>query len=203
MRATCQPGRTGKIKEISEARRADAGRLAPGGSFCPALTMLQAWRPTTGVKFEAQGFEARSMKVTGPSGIGSSSGARPARGADGEGFRLITPEGAGGASQASSVSGPRGVMGVESLLALQDVGGPMERKRRAVRRAGRILDVLDDIKVGMLQGELSIGDLDRLRRAIRDERDQTEDPQLEAVLDDIELRAAVEMAKLEQASRAA
>ncbi|HEX3364529.1 flagellar assembly protein FliX [Phenylobacterium sp.] len=143
------------------------------------------------------------MKVTGPSGIGSSSGARPARGADGEGFRIITPDAAGGAGQASSVSGPRGVMGVESLLALQDVGGPLERKRRAVRRAGRILDVLDDIKVGLLEGGLSAGDLDRLRRAIRDERERTEDPNLEAVLDDIELRAAVEMAKLEQASRAA
>ena len=143
------------------------------------------------------------MKVTGPSGIGSSSAACPARGGGGEGFRIISPDAASGVSQASSVSATRSVMGVDALLALQDVGGPLERKRRAVRRAGRLLDVLDDIKVGMLEGELSPGDLDRLRRAIRDERDQTEDPKLEAVLDDIELRAAVEMAKLEQASRAA
>jgi class II flagellar assembly regulator FliX len=143
------------------------------------------------------------MKITGPGGIGSSSGARPARGAGGEGFRVITPEASGGASQASSVSAAQGVMGVEALLALQDVGGPLERKRRAVRRAGRILDVLDDLKVALLEGDLSGLDLDRLRRAVRDERDNTEDPNLEAVLDDIELRAAVEVAKLEQASRAA
>jgi hypothetical protein len=143
------------------------------------------------------------MKVTGPSGIGSSSGARPARGAGGDGFRIITPEAAGGASQASSVSATGGVMGVVALLALQDVGGPLERKRRAVRRAGRILDVLDEIKISLLEGELSMGELDRLRRAVRDERDGTEDPALEAVLDEIELRAAVEVAKLEQASRAA
>ena len=96
----------------------------------------------------------------------------------------------------------RGVMGVEALLALQDVGGPLERKRRAVRRAGRILDVLDEIKISLLEGELSASDLDRLRRAIRDERDATEDPGLEAVLDEIELRAAVEMAKLERSARA-
>jgi len=94
-------------------------------------------------------------------------------------------------------------MGVEALLALQDVGGPLERKRRAVRRAGRILDVLDEIKAALLAGELSSVDLDRLRRAVRDEREQTEDPSLEAVLDEIELRAAVEVAKLEQAGRAA
>lgn len=94
-------------------------------------------------------------------------------------------------------------MGVEALLALQDVGGPLERKRRAVRRAGRILDVLDEIKLGLLSGELSGAELDRLRRAVRDERERTEDPALEVVLDEIELRAAVEAAKLEQTGGAA
>jgi hypothetical protein len=143
------------------------------------------------------------MKVTGPSGIGSSSGARPARDAGGEGFRVVTSGAAPETSPASSVSASRGVMGVEALLALQDVGGPLERKRRAVRRAGRILDVLDEIKVALLEGDLSSADLDRLRRAVRDEREGTEDPALEAVLDEIELRAAVEMAKLEAAGRAA
>ena len=143
------------------------------------------------------------MKVTGPGGIGSSSAARPARSAGGEGFRVATPQAAPEPGPAASVSATRGVMGVEALLALQDVGGPLERKRRAVRRAGRILDVLDEIKIGLLEGGLSGADLDRLRRAIRDERDRTEDPALEAVLDDIELRAAVEMAKLEQSGRAA
>ena len=143
------------------------------------------------------------MKVTGPGGIGTSSGARPARGAGGDGFRVIAPDTAGGAGQASAVSATRNVMGVEALLALQDVGGPLEGKRRAVRRAGRILDVLDDLKVALLDGELSGAELDRLRRAVRDERDATEDPKLEAVLDEIELRAAVEVAKMEQAGRAA
>jgi hypothetical protein len=169
--------------------------------------MPQAWRRKTNAGFEFSGIEARSMKVTGPGGIGSSSGARSARGPGGdgagEGFRIITPEAAGGAGPASSVSATRSVMGVEALLALQDVGGPLERKRKAVRRASRILDVLDDIKIGLLEGELSGAELHRLSRAIHDERAHTEDPALEAVLDDIELRAAVEMAKLEQASHAA
>ena len=140
------------------------------------------------------------MKVTGPSGIGTSSGARPARGAGGEGFRILTPETASGPTQMSSVSS---VMGVESLLALQDVGGPLERKRRAVRRASGLLDILGDLKVALLEGELSGAQLDRLGRALREARDGTEDPGLEAVLDEIELRAAVEMAKLQQAARAA
>ena len=93
-------------------------------------------------------------------------------------------------------------MGVDALLALQDVGGPLERKRRAVRRASRILDVLDEVKLALLDGNLSLGQLERLRRAIRDERGLTDDLKLEEVLDEIELRAAVEIAKLEQAVHA-
>lgn len=143
------------------------------------------------------------MKVSGPGATGSTSGPRATRAGGGEGFRIAMPAAPQGASQVASTSGISAVMGVEALLSLQDVGSPTERKRRAVGRAGRILDVLDEIKVALLDGDLNATSLDRLRRAVRDERSNTEDPDLEAVLDDIELRAAVEMAKLEYASRAA
>ncbi len=112
------------------------------------------------------------------------------------------PAAAAGPSQVSSVSANAGVMGVEALIALQDVGSPTERKRRAVRRAGRILDVLDEIKVALLDGDLSSEGLDRLRRAVREERANADDPKLEAVLDEIEVRAAVEVAKLERSAHA-
>ena len=92
---------------------------------------------------------------------------------------------------------------VDALLTLQDVGGPLERRRRAVGRAGRILDVLDSVKVKLLEGALAVDDLVRLQQALRDQRGATDDPALEAVLDEVETRAAVELAKLEQASRAA
>ena len=63
--------------------------------------------------------------------------------------------------------------------------------------------VLDEIKVSLLDGGVSAQDLDRLRRVVRDERERTDDPSLEAVLNEIEVRAAVEVAKLEQANHAA
>lgn len=143
------------------------------------------------------------MKITGPNGTGSTAGAKGARPAAAGGFKLPGLGETGGAAPSGGVNRTAGVMGVDALLALQDVGGPLERKRRAVRRAGRILDVLDEVKVALLDGGLSLGQLDRLRRAVRDERDLTDDPALEGVLDEIELRAAVEIAKLEQAAQAA
>lgn len=144
------------------------------------------------------------MKITGPNGTGSAGGPRAGRAAGGGGvFRLPDAGETASAASTSGVARTGGVMGMDALLALQDVGGPLERKRRAVSRAGRILDVLDEIKMALLDGELSLGQLDRLRRAVRDERALTEDPKLEGLLDDIELRAAVEIAKLEQAADAA
>ena len=144
------------------------------------------------------------MKITGPNATGSAGATRGARPAGSSGgFRLPDVGEAGGTGASADVNRAAGVMGVDALLALQDVGGPLERKRRAVRRAARILDVLDEVKVALLDGNLSLGQLDRLRRAIRDERGLTGDPKLEEVLDEIELRAAVEIAKLEQAAHAA
>jgi hypothetical protein len=143
------------------------------------------------------------MKVIGTNGVGPASGPRQARPGGGSGFRLPSAEAASGPASAGSVTAMSGVMGMDALLALQEVGNPLERKRRAVSRAGRILDVLDDLKIALIDGTITPGEMDRLARAVRDARERTDDPRLEAVLDEIEIRAAVEMAKLEIASRAA
>jgi len=143
------------------------------------------------------------MKVSGTSGVGAAGGAGKAKPAGGEGFQLSQAPAAAGAAQAARASGVAGVMSVDAILALQDIGGPLERKKRAVSRAGRILDVLEDVKIGLLSGDVSLNDLERLQKAVRDERLSTDDERLEGVLNEIETRAAVELAKLERANRAA
>jgi hypothetical protein len=139
------------------------------------------------------------MKVTGAGGVGQTNAARGVRSAGGEGFRLPDTEEAAGPAQSTGVGASAAVVGLEALIALQDVGGPMERRRRAVNRAGRLLDILDKVKLGLLEGELSTADLERLQRALKEQRAATDDPRLEGLLDEIETRAAVELAKLEQA----
>lgn len=141
------------------------------------------------------------MKVTGTGGVSQTSGAKPARAGGGEGFRVAGGPSAPVASQVSSASGVGGVMGVEALLALQDFENPAERRSRSVRRAGRLLDELDGIKIALLGGELSQAQLEGLGRAIREQRAATDDHALEGLLDEIETRAAVELAKLEISNR--
>ncbi|MDP1739409.1 MAG: flagellar assembly protein FliX [Caulobacter sp.] len=145
------------------------------------------------------------MKVTSTSGAGSLGSARGAgRAAGGQGgFSLPSVGGAGAAPDVARSSGVTGVGSLDALIALQDVGGPLERRRRAVGRAGRILDVLDEVKLALIDGEVSGSALDRLMRAVREERMSTDDGRLEDLLSEIETRAAVELAKLEQAKIAA
>lgn len=140
------------------------------------------------------------MKVTGTGGVGQAGGPRSSRPAGGgDGFRLPGAQAPAAPSQSTGVSSANAVMGVEALLTLQDVGGPLERKRRAVGRASRLLDVLEGLKIALLEGRVTGADLERLHRTIREQRAATDDPRLEGLLDEIETRAAVELAKLEQA----
>ena len=142
------------------------------------------------------------MKVGGVSGAGQTQASKAPARAQG-GFSLGGASQAGAPAQAAPTAGVTGVASIDALLALQSVGSPLERRRRAVRRAGRILDVLDEIKLSLLDGGVTPGALDQLLVALREERHTTDDPKLEGVLNEIETRAAVELAKLEQSSPAA
>lgn len=63
--------------------------------------------------------------------------------------------------------------------------------------------MLDDVKLSLLDGGNPMVALERLRGAVREQREGTEDPRLEGVLDEIETRAAVELAKQEMSRAAA
>ena len=71
----------------------------------------------------------------------------------------------------------------------------MERRRRAVRRGSGILDRLEELKLALLSGEAGEGSLEKLARTLREERPQDADAGLNGLLDQIDLRAAVELAK--------
>jgi hypothetical protein len=139
------------------------------------------------------------MKVGGPSGVGSAQ-ASPGRGAGpaAGGFSVASPDGAQETAASTRLASTLGIGSIDALLALQEVGGPTERRRKAVRRAGVILDVLDDLKIAVLDGGISPATLGRLIEAVRQERARTGDTRLDDVLDEIETRAEVEMAKHEQ-----
>jgi|HubBroStandDraft_1064217.scaffolds.fasta_scaffold00043_72 hypothetical protein len=89
--------------------------------------------------------------------------------------------------------------GIDALMALQEVPDATAERKRAVVRGDRLLDRLDDLKRGMLLGRLGADKLADLARLAAQSATQITDPGLRDVLQEIELRARVELAKLQSA----
>lgn len=138
------------------------------------------------------------MKINGPGGPSAAPAARRTSGAAAEGFHLASTPGPAGSAAAARPAGAGGVNSLGALLALQDVEGPTERRRRSLGRAGRLLDRLEELKLSLLEGGATGAGMRALGEAVRDQRALTDEPELEDVLDAIDLRAAVELAKFER-----
>jgi hypothetical protein len=109
----------------------------------------------------------------------------------------------GFASELAQNDGPRGatatgqVESLGSLLAAQEVNDESKNGlKSAVDRAELLLDKLDQLRHGLLMGKISGRQLTDLMNTVRRRQDQFLDPRIREVLDQIELRAAVELAKL-------
>ncbi len=135
------------------------------------------------------------MKVTGPNSANSVSSTKrkgSAR-AGGETFSVAEQAQAGAAVATTSASS---IQSVDAILALQSVGDFTEARKRATTRATSLLDVLDELKLALLEGGIPKRKLEALMQLLQTKRDDTNDARLEAVLDEVETRAAVELAKL-------
>jgi hypothetical protein len=141
------------------------------------------------------------MKV---SGIGATAGAGQARKtaktdkSSSGGFAEKLAETFEAVEGPQAVDAPATVAGIDALLAAQGVGDSTDgdQRRRMVRYGEDILDKLEELRHGLLMGAIPKDKLIALAQMVRSHRDSVADPRLAAVLDEIELRAEVELAKL-------
>ncbi|MES2984049.1 MAG: flagellar assembly protein FliX [Pseudomonadota bacterium] len=89
--------------------------------------------------------------------------------------------------------------GMGGFLGAQEVDTQDLEKRKAVKRGRLTLDALSQLRDALLMGELPLSTIHKLEQLVKQERGLATDPALKSILDDIEVRAAVEMAKLEMA----
>jgi hypothetical protein len=97
--------------------------------------------------------------------------------------------------QSPSVIQP--MVGIESLMALQEVPDALARSKIVRVRARKLLDHLDEIKIGLVLGAFSKQNLLDLKNLVDSKVEDFEDPGLQEILKEIELRVHVELAKLE------
>jgi hypothetical protein len=141
------------------------------------------------------------MKIEGPNKSSGAKGAGKAeqkKSGDGTFDTMISETGE--AETPHQAARPSSLSPLDALLILQETGGSTseEAAKKAKKRAFDLLDQLDKIKLGLLTGELPKSTIIQLSNTIAIQRDQVLDPRLAEVLDEIDLRAQVELAKLEQ-----
>jgi hypothetical protein len=136
------------------------------------------------------------MRIYGPNGTTLGTPASSAKRTSSSGFSL--PD-ATSTAEARTTSAPKATANIDALLALQGIEeDPTERRRRSVQRGKGALDVLDDLKIGLLSGNFDASTVSRLRHAAANLKSSSGDPGLDAVLSEIELRVEVELAKAGQ-----
>jgi hypothetical protein len=132
------------------------------------------------------------MRIYGANGAAVATAPAAARRAAGGNFTVSEQEAPRNAAAAGSL---RAVSTVDALLALQGVEDVGERRKRAVAKGRRALDMLDTLKIGLLDGSVDRSTLARLKVAGEGLTESTGDAGLDAVLGEIDLRVAVELAK--------
>jgi Class II flagellar assembly regulator len=112
------------------------------------------------------------------------------------GFVPQSPASAQSASTAATArTGP--IVSIESLIALQESEDFRKARKMATERADTLLDLLSDVRLGLLEGALPRQALQRLSHTLQQQRANTGDARLEAILNEVEIRAEVEKAKLD------
>ncbi len=132
------------------------------------------------------------MRIYGPNGTALASAPATARRSSAGSFTVSEEETPRNTSAAGNL---RAVSTVDALIALQGVEDSTERKKRAVVRGRKALDVLDTLKLAVLDGSVEPSTLARLKVAADGLTEETGDPGLDTVLSEIDLRVAVELAK--------
>lgn len=142
------------------------------------------------------------MKIQGPDQTQKTSATKKtgrAGSVSGSGFGQLLETGETEAPAHSAATNV--IAGIDSLLAAQEVDDPAGRASRGrMRKRGMdILQSLEKVRLGMLTGTLSVGNLIDIADVVASHRERINDPQLSSLLDEIDLRAQIEIAKMRMA----
>ncbi len=106
--------------------------------------------------------------------------------------------GAGEAAEAATASAVNNVAGIIPTMNVNSDEEQKNKRQRAVNYGNDLLDKLEEIRIGLIKGIIPKEKLFQLSQKLRN-RNRAEidsDPVLKAIVEDIEMRVEVELAKL-------
>ena len=152
-------GSTKRLKANAFAiRRGCLAGCGPAGAAAPRQLLPPA---LPAVNHKGQ---AATMRVSATSSLAPARDSQAARRV-GSGFSLGD---FGQAAARISTGHLQAIGGIDTLVALQGMDDPAERRRRAVRKGRSALDALDALKLGLVSGDLDASALNRLRAMAAD-----------------------------------
>lgn len=102
-------------------------------------------------------------------------------------------------SETESVSAANPASSIDSILSLQEIGQTEDSTERQIKRGQAVIAYLEKIREGLLTNQVRGQDLIILKKVLVTEKENATDPKLQAIIAEIELRAEVELAKIEVA----
>ncbi len=136
------------------------------------------------------------MKISGPAGTNAASLRRTEKRKATDGQAFEAKDAAAGVSTPAPTGGANPIAAVDALLSIQEVPDPDQGTRSNVQHGNDVLDLLDEIRIGLLNGRIPEHRLTALVRLLGARNKHFVDPRLGQIVDEIELRARVELAKL-------
>ncbi len=88
---------------------------------------------------------------------------------------------------------------LDALLTLQEMPDDERRAHEAIKHSQVTIDTLEKLRHALLMGTIPAHLLGELQAVVHHQQQQVSDPRLRAIMQDIELRASVELAKIERA----
>lgn len=133
------------------------------------------------------------------SAVNKKKAASASGGADGF-FGLLSTDEPDSITSSPSLSATSPVGTLDGLLSLQEMPDDEIKKRKAVQNSQFTLEALETLRNALLTGSVPEQLIKTMHRVVSAQKQQIDDPRLMSIIEDIELRAAVELAKLERAT---
>jgi hypothetical protein len=105
---------------------------------------------------------------------------------------------ASGSPEMEAAQATSSVGHVDAILAVQQTADATDHKSRGLMMdyGNEMLDRLEQLRISILNGAISKDRLQDMARRLRERTSNSDDPRLNELIDDIELRVEVEIAKL-------
>lgn len=141
------------------------------------------------------------MKVTGFTPIKSGSGVkkRGSTSAVGSFADLLGLSDTADTSSATASSSVSSASSINNLLSLQEIQDDGKGNQKAMEQGHDMLDSLEQLRHSILTGSIPVHILRNINNQLAVKKQYISDPRLMEIIEDIELRASVELAKIETA----